>query len=89
MTAFWGDESWREVAWRKQPTLFGDEDQKRSNQAVAEAFRRRLRDAAGFEYVADPLPMRNSKGATLYYVFFASPKPVAEDIIRDIFKPYR
>lgn len=32
--------------------------------------------------------MRNSKGATVYYLFFASQKPVAGQIVDDIFKKY-
>ena len=51
--------------------------EKVDNETVAEAFRRRLRDAAGFRYVPVPLPMRNSKNAVVYYLFFASRKPVA------------
>jgi len=39
--------------------------------------------------VAEPLPMRNSKGAIVYYLFFASQKPVAEKIIKHIFEQYR
>jgi hypothetical protein len=35
-----------------------------------------------------PLPMRNSKKAVVYYLFFASPKAVAEKIITDIFRNY-
>jgi hypothetical protein len=35
---------------------------------------------AGFGFVPEPLPMRNSKKAIVYYLFFASPKAVAERI---------
>jgi hypothetical protein len=34
----------------------------------------------------EPLPMR--KNNIIYYLFFASPKAVAEKIIRDIFRKY-
>jgi hypothetical protein len=44
---------------------------------------------AGFAYVPEPSPMRNSKGATIYYLFFASQKPAAADIVTDIFNKYR
>jgi hypothetical protein len=54
-----------------------------------EAFRQRLTKAAGFRFVPDPLPMRNSNNAVVYYLFFASQKPVAEKIIHDIFAKYR
>jgi hypothetical protein len=33
--------------------------------------------------------MRNSNKAVMYYLFFASPKAIAEKIIRDIFNRYR
>jgi hypothetical protein len=44
---------------------------------------------AGFKHVPEPLPMRNTKGATVYYLFFASHKPTAENIVIDIFNRYR
>jgi three-Cys-motif partner protein len=89
MTAFWGDESWRNVAWKPIRTLFGMQDEKTDNKTVAEAFRERLKNVAGFAKVPPPLPMRNSVGATVYYLFFASPKPVANAIVTQIFNKYR
>lgn len=87
MNAFWGDESWRQVAYRPQPTLFGEiEQEKTDNATIAEAFRHRLRDAGGFGLVPPPLAMRNSNGAIVYYLFFASQNATAERIIRDIFR---
>jgi hypothetical protein len=55
---------------------------------VAEGFRQRLLEVAGFKRVVEPLPMRNTKGAIVYYLFFASQK-LTEDIITDIFQKYR
>ncbi|MHC4250790.1 MAG: three-Cys-motif partner protein TcmP [Planctomycetota bacterium] len=93
MDAFWGDESWRAAAYRSsgQMSLFDGEaiSEKAPNTAVAEAFRKRLRGVAGFGYVPDPMPMRNSTGAVVYYLFFASQKPVAKKIVEDIFAKYR
>jgi hypothetical protein len=63
--------------------------EKEPNEAVAEAFRKRLLSAAGFRRVAEPLPMRNSIGRVVYYLFFASQAGVAEDIVNDIFAKYR
>lgn len=88
LTAFWGDESWRDAAYSKTGNLFGWEE-KTNNESVAEAFRNRLKKVAGFAYVPEPLPMRNKKGAVVYYLFFASQKPVAADIVKDIFKKYQ
>lgn len=88
LTAFWGDESWRDAAYSKTGNLFGWEE-KTNNESVAEAFRNRLKKVAGFAYVPEPMPMRNKKGAVVYYLFFASQKPVAADIVKDIFKKYQ
>jgi three-Cys-motif partner protein len=87
MTAFWGGE-WKDAAYSTEGNLFG-EPEKESNDAVAEAFRQRLVSVAGFKRVPHPLPMRNSKGATVYYLFFASQVGVAEKIVTDIFAKYR
>jgi three-Cys-motif partner protein len=91
MNAFWGDQSWRQAAYEVQPGLFeGFEfEEKATNRAIADAFRERLKKVAGFEHVPEPVPMRNSLGAVVYYLFFASQKPVAKDIVADIFKKYR
>lgn len=91
MNRFWGDGSWRTVGYAAAPqgSLFGPTVEKQSNDAIVAAFRKRLREVAGFGHVADPLPMRNSTNAVVYYLFFASAKPVAQKIIADIFKKYR
>ena len=92
MTAFWGDETWRQEVYKPaaQLGLFGRPKlEKQENEEVADAFRRRLREVAGFAQVLEPLPMRNSRGAVVYYLFFASQRPVAVKIVRDIFDVYR
>jgi three-Cys-motif partner protein len=89
MDAVWGDHSWREVAYRKTPGLFGEIEEKATNEAVIDAFRERLKKVAGFEYVPEPMPMRNSKGSVIYYLFFASPNRTGAKIVKDIFDNYR
>jgi len=91
MTRFWGDDSWKKAAYAEssQTSLFGTELVKQDNETIVAAFRKRLREIAGFAYVPEPLPMRNSNNAIVYYLFLASPKSVAEKIISDIFKKYR
>ncbi len=84
-TAVWGDNSWPKAAYGSD--LFGNPD-KQSNETIAEAFRVRLKEVAGFAKVPKPIPMRNSKGAIVYYLFFASQKDAAEHIVLDIFKKY-
>ena len=91
MNRFWGDESWRQVAYKESPqgNFFGTEMVKQGNDQIADAFRERLKKVAGFGFVPEPLPMRNSRNAIVYYLFLASPKAVAQKIITDIFKKYR
>ncbi len=89
MDNVWGDRSWREAAYRMTPTLFGDIEEKADNEAIAKAFRKRLEEVAGFKYVPDPIPMRNSKGAVVYHLFFASPNKNGAKIVKEIFDKYR
>ena len=89
MNALWGDESWREVAYKKQQGFWDTFEEKVSNQTMVKAFRKRLKTVTGFGYVPEPLPMRNSTGATVYYLFFASPKETDDKIVTDIFNKYK
>lgn len=92
MTAFWGDESWKDAAYVEsaQRSLFGPTDmEKTSNDAVAESFRERLKNQAGFKFVPEPIKVKNSIGATLYYLFFASHNETGCKIAEHILKSYR
>jgi three-Cys-motif partner protein len=89
MNAFWGDDSWHDAAYEKQQGLFDKIEEKTSNRAIVEAFRHRLKDIAGFGYVPEPLPMRNTNGATIYYLFFASQNKTGGKIVSDIFDMYK
>jgi three-Cys-motif partner protein len=90
MNKFWGNESWRDIAYEEYETLLGDIDkEKASNRAVAEAFKQHLITDASFRFVPEPIPMKNSKGSTIYYLFFAAHVQVADKIINAIFKKYR
>jgi three-Cys-motif partner protein len=89
MDAVWGDHSWVQAAYKKIPGLFGEMEEKTSNKALIDAFRDRLKKVAGFEYVPEPMPMRNSKGSVIYYLFFASPNRTGGKIVKNIFDNYR
>lgn len=93
MNRFWGDDSWRTAAYAEAPQmdLFDQEPKllKQPNDAIAAAFAKRLKEVAGFRFVAEPLPMKNSNNAIVYYLFFACKHPVAEKIIKAIFKKYQ
>lgn len=89
LTAYWGDESWRDCAYDRNLNLFGDVDvEKVSNPRFAEAFRLRLTKVAGFKRVPQPLAMRNKNRSTVYYLFFASHKDTAENIVTYIFNKF-
>ena len=89
MNAFWGDDSWRNVAYTKTKGLFGDIEEKAGIKPVVKAYRDRLKKVAGFTYVPEPIPMRNSTGAIVYYLFFASPNKTGAKIVKWIFDKYR
>jgi three-Cys-motif partner protein len=92
MNRFWGDESWKRVAYAASPQgdLFSEpEFIKQSNDAIVSAFQERLRTIAKFNFVPAPLPMRNNRNAVIYYLFFASQKAVADKIIDSIFSKYK
>lgn len=88
LTRLWGDESWKEAGYATNRNLFG-EPEKVSNEEFAEAFRRRLENKAGFKYVPSPMPMKTKGNSTIYYLYFASQKPAAANIVNDIFDQYR
>lgn len=88
MNRFWGDESWRQAAYDTSGDLFGN-PHKTDNDSIAEAFRQRLEKVAGFKYVPLPIPMRNSQGATVYYLFFASENKTGARIVTWLFDKYR
>jgi three-Cys-motif partner protein len=89
MNAFWGDDSWRGAAYKTNQGLFGAIQEKGSNDDVVNAYRKRLKDVAGFNFVPAPLPMRNSQGAIVYYLFFASHNQTGDKIAQAVFNKYR
>src|SRR5262249_8196681 len=89
MNAVWGDDSWFNAVRKTQRGLFGEYHEQRTNEAIAEAFRKRLEEVAGFKYVPKPVAMRNSTGAVVYYLYFASPNRTGAKIVGDIFRKYR
>jgi three-Cys-motif partner protein len=94
MNRFWGNESWRDVAYEESPQaeLFGSAQTIKvddANEKIAEAYRRRLLDVAGFKYASRPLAFVNSLGKTIYYLFFASPNATGKKIVEQIFDKHR
>jgi len=89
LNKYWGNDSWIDIAYNDVPDLFEQDKEKVTNDLIAEGFRKRLIEVANFKYVPEPLPMRNTKGAIVYYLFFAAHQPVAEGIVLDIFNKYK
>ncbi len=88
LTQLWGDNTWEEAAYSNEGRLF-DDPQKVSNARFEEAFRERLKKKAGFKYVSAPMPMKTKTNSIIYYLYFASQKPVAANIVDSIFNKYR
>jgi three-Cys-motif partner protein len=89
MNDFWGDDSWRTAAYKNEQTLFGPQEEKQPNEVIASAFKKRLKEVAGFKHVSEPAPMRNSTGAIVYYLFFAAHQKTADKIVTEILEKYR
>jgi len=91
MNEFWGDDSWKLRIFGESNDLFGETSEAKSNSStrLVEAYNGRLQKLAGFEFVAKPLAMRNSKNAIVYYLYFASPNRTGLQIVTDIFDRYR
>ncbi|MBW1956069.1 MAG: three-Cys-motif partner protein TcmP [Deltaproteobacteria bacterium] len=91
MNKFWGNDSWKDIAYSPshQMSLFGEiRLEKVSNEIIVNAFRKRLEREAGFRYIPKPMAMVNSRNATVYFLIFASHKPVAKKIVQQIFKKF-
>lgn len=87
LTACFGTDEWRKVAYSRETDLFGNEVTKK-NGGVAERlldlYVRRLKDL--FPHVAKPRLIRNTRKAPLYYLLWAGPNKLglkgAEYILR-------
>jgi three-Cys-motif partner protein len=89
MTEFWGDESWKKECYSSQDGLFNNIIEKGTNEKIVGAYRERLKTVAKFKYVPEPIPMKNSKGSVMYYLFFASNNRTGATIANSIFAKYR
>jgi three-Cys-motif partner protein len=91
MNTFWGDDSWHKISYRPEADLFDDTHYVKisTHKRLIKAFCERLKTVGGFAYVPEPIPMTNTKGGILYYLFFASPNKTGHKIVKDIFDKYR
>jgi hypothetical protein len=74
----------------EQMDFIGGEDlTKQDNADLVMAYCDRLREVAGFGFVATPLPMRNSVNAVVYFLIYAGPNQIGWKIVQDIYRKYR
>ena len=58
MTRYWGDESWRQVAYEARESYGMKYEVKHPHSHLPEAFRRPLIEVAGYKYVLELVLMR-------------------------------
>lgn len=86
---FWPDDSYKDF-YTSEGLLFKDiEVRDARNEEIVKVYCEKLREIATFEYIPEPLPMKNTKGTTVYYIIFAAHKPVSKRIVRHIFNRHR
>jgi three-Cys-motif partner protein len=90
MNAYWGDEGWMADAYSTEGMLpIPDlQPRKREPEAIIEAFRNRLFAGAGFPFVSQAFPMRNSKGNVVYHLLLASHNKKAQQVMRALEKRF-
>ncbi|MFM7345853.1 MAG: three-Cys-motif partner protein TcmP [Tagaea sp.] len=88
MNLLWGDDFWRQVAFKKQPGLFDAVFEKQSGDHIAMAFQERLIHHGGFKFVSKPLPFKNKQNGLLYHLLFATQKKVALKIANAVMKKW-
>lgn len=79
----------RGIGDQKDVSVYHGDEEKAPNESVIASYRKRLKEVANFKYVPEPLPMRNTRGAVVYYLFFASQNHVGNKIAEHIFSKYR
>jgi three-Cys-motif partner protein len=80
LDTYFGSPGWFPTLYKKEKTLFGEETEKieQSGKALVKWYRKRLRKAFG--HASKAALILNTKGAHLYYLLLASPKPTGVKI---------
>lgn len=92
MSKWWGDDSWIGQFYGPGPKwLHGESGNRKvvNNDEIVQIYRQRLQDEGGFGFVTEPLPMKNSQNAVLYYILLASNNETAVRIMNEILDKYR
>lgn len=83
MDTFWGGSTWHAAASAAE----GDSSAatvEADKEGAAGSFRERLETAAGFKYVAPPLPLRNARGAVVSHLLFAAPGRSGHQVVEGV-----
>ena len=91
LTKIWGDDSWKHLVYVEQTDMFSPSiliKRDEGNEILKRGFQKRLKQVAGFSFVPEPILMKNKVGGHLYFLFFASHKPVAQGIAEDILRKW-
>jgi three-Cys-motif partner protein len=89
MDEYWGDGSWRNVAYSAEGFLPGlGLERKLHWVPLLKAFQERLVAVAGFRFVSEPFPMKRPDGALIYHLLFASHDKAATRIMRPMEKRF-
>jgi len=91
LTKIWGGDSWKHLVYVEQTDMFSPSiliKRDEGNEILKRGFQERLKQVAGFSFVPEPILMKNKVGGHLYFLFFASHKPVAQGIAEDILRKW-
>jgi three-Cys-motif partner protein len=91
LTKIWGADSWKHLVYVEQTDMFSPSiliKRDEGNEILKRGFQERLKQVAGFSFVPEPILMKNKVGGHLYFLFFASHKPVAQGIAEDILRKW-
>ena len=82
-----GTAEWEELVYTDEPTLFGDTDRRKVDDAAGRLLSLYvLRLKAVFGNVATPSVVRNTRGMPIYYMLWAGPHPLGQKIADHILK---
>jgi three-Cys-motif partner protein len=90
LDAIMGEPEWVDRLYASQLGLFGEAQATRSripHESIAATYIQMVQQL--FQFVSDPVVMKNSKGASLYVLFLASHNRTAIKITNDIFAGYQ
>jgi three-Cys-motif partner protein len=90
MNRYYGNETWFEDTYTKDGLLPFEElsPRKRETIAIIEAFRSRLKEGAGFDFVSRGIPMQNKEGGIIYHLLLASHNKASTRLIGAIEKKF-